>query len=85
MSTLEKKIVFVEQLLLIARVIPYNPERCANFAFIGSLDHQSYRYGDLKLDGIVDLIQGIGTGEEFYYSQGELIEMLESYLHELKV
>ncbi|WP_194791224.1 hypothetical protein [Pseudomonas sp. UFMG81] len=85
MNTLEEKVAFVEQLLLMVREIPYKPERCANLAFVSSLDHQSYRYGDIKLDEIVGLIQGVSEGEGFYYSQGELVEMLEPYLHELKV
>lgn len=85
MNTLEKRIVFAEQLLFGVRENPYSPVRCANWVLINSLDCQSYKYGDLKLDEMVGLVQGMSAGEEFYYSQSELIEMLESYLHELKV
>ncbi|UVL91386.1 hypothetical protein [Pseudomonas sichuanensis] len=85
MNVLENKIAFVEQLLLVARENPYSPERCADWAFKSALDYQAYRYGDLKLDEIIDLMQGMSAGEEFYYSQSELVQMLESYLHELKV
>ncbi|WP_080410724.1 hypothetical protein [Burkholderia ubonensis] len=82
MSQRDEKLKLVTEIMEFIETQPYDPEICARYAYVKSLDDRSYRYGDQKLNTLLDTIGGMSAGEEFFYSKDELLEILNSYLSE---
>ncbi|KVC96539.1 hypothetical protein [Burkholderia ubonensis] len=82
MSQRDEKLKLVTEIMEFIETQPYDPEICARYVYVKSLDDRSYRYGDQKLNTLLDTIGGMSAGEEFFYSKDELLEMLNSYLSE---
>ncbi|KVD73883.1 hypothetical protein WI89_11380 [Burkholderia ubonensis] len=82
MSQRDEKLKLVTEIMEFIETQPYDPEICARYVYVKSLDDRSYRYGDQKLNTLFDTIGGMSAGEEFFYSKDELLEMLNSYLSE---
>ncbi|KVP44087.1 hypothetical protein [Burkholderia ubonensis] len=82
MSQRDEKLKLVTEIMEFIETQPYDPEICARYVYAKSLDDRSYRYGDQKLNTLLDTIGGMSAGEEFFYSKDELLEMLNSYLSE---
>ncbi|KVU32959.1 hypothetical protein [Burkholderia ubonensis] len=82
MSQRDEKLKLVTEIKEFIETQPYDPEICARYVYVKSLDDRSYRYGDQKLNTLLDTIGGMSAGEEFFYSKDELLEMLNSYLSE---
>lgn len=82
MSQRDEKLKLVTEIMEFIETQPYDPEICARYVYVKSLDDRSYRYGDQKLNTLLDTIGGMSAGEEFFYSKYELLEMLNSYLSE---
>jgi hypothetical protein len=59
---------------------PFDPEDCARYVFIKSLDEQAYLFEDEELHRLIDVLGGMSAGEEFFYSQGEVLDMLRAYV-----
>ncbi|KVR79479.1 hypothetical protein [Burkholderia ubonensis] len=84
MSQRDEKLKLVTEIMEFIETQPYDPEICARYVYVKSLDDRSYRYGDQKLNTLLDTIGGMSAGEEFFYSKDELLEMLNSYLSEVQ-
>ncbi|KVD14887.1 hypothetical protein WI80_08025 [Burkholderia ubonensis] len=82
MSQRDEKLKLVTEIMEFIETQPYDPEICARYVYVKSLDDRSYRYGDQKLNTLLDTIGGMSAGEEFFYSKDELLEMLNPYLSE---
>lgn len=82
MSQRDEKLNLVREIIEFIETQPYDPEACARYVYIKSLDARAYRYGDKKLSTLLDLMGGMSAGEEFFYSKDELLEMLHLYLSE---
>lgn len=82
MSQRNEKLKLVREIIEFIETQPYDPETCARFVYVKSLDEMAYRYGDKKLNTLLDIMGGMSAGEEFFYSKDELLEMLNSYLSE---
>ncbi|WP_059985441.1 hypothetical protein [Burkholderia ubonensis] len=82
MSQRDEKLKLVTEIMEFIETQPYDPEICARYVYVKSLDDRSYRYGDQKLNTLLDTIGGMSAGEEFFYSKDELLEMLNSYFSE---
>ncbi|KVD13364.1 hypothetical protein [Burkholderia ubonensis] len=82
MSQRDEKLKLVTEIMEFIETQPYDPEICARYVYVKSLDDRSYRYGDQKLNTLLDTIGGMSAGEGFFYSKDELLEMLNSYLSE---
>ncbi|WP_080407354.1 hypothetical protein [Burkholderia ubonensis] len=82
MSQRDEKLKLVTEIMEFIETQPYDPEICARYVYVKSPDDRSYRYGDQKLNTLLDTIGGMSAGEEFFYSKDELLEMLNSYLSE---
>ncbi|WP_321864038.1 hypothetical protein [Burkholderia cenocepacia] len=82
MSQRDEKLNLVQEIIEFIETRPYDPVDCARHVYIKSLDARAYRYGDEKLNTLLDLMRGMSAGEEFFYSKDELLEMLNLYLSE---
>ncbi|PVD44162.1 hypothetical protein C5188_06790 [Serratia liquefaciens] len=80
----DEKLNLLTEIIDFIEMQPYDAENCARYIYVKSLDAMAYRYGDQRLNTLLDIIGGMSTGEEFFYSREELLEMLKSYLLEAK-
>ena len=58
---------------------PFDPEACAEYVFVKSLDEQAYLFEDEGLHRLIDVLGEMSAGGEFGYSQGEVLHMLREY------
>ena len=84
MTECTEKVRFVGEIVHFVETHPYEPEACARYVYVKSLDERAYRYTDEKLNRLLDVIGGMSAGEEFFYSRDEVLEMLRSYLADLE-
>ncbi|MCR4470691.1 hypothetical protein [Burkholderia sp. SCN-KJ] len=82
MNQRDEKLKLVTKIMEFIEAQTYDPEICARYVYLKSLDARAYRYGDKRLDTRLDTIGGMSAGEEFVYSKTELLEMLKAYLSE---
>jgi len=84
MNQRDEKLRLVREIIEFIETQPYDPEICARYVYVKSLDARAYRYGDKRLNVLLDAIGGMSAGEEFFYSKDELLEMLRLYLSEMQ-
>jgi hypothetical protein len=84
MNQRDEKLTLVREIIEFIETRPYDPEACAQYVYVKSLDARTYRHHDKKLNTLLDVIGGMSAGEEFFYSKDELLEMLTSYLSEME-
>ncbi|MBM2767949.1 hypothetical protein [Burkholderia anthina] len=84
MNQRDEKLRLVREIIEFIETQPYDPEICARYVYVKSLDARAYRYGDKRLNVLLDAIGGMSAGEEFFYSKDELLEMLKLYLSEMQ-
>lgn len=84
MTALSEKEILVLRLLEHVREEPFDPVRCAKHFYVQKLDERIHRFNDEKLNRIVDEVSGMDAGDEFFFSQEEVISMLVDYLEAVK-
>jgi hypothetical protein len=80
MNQRDEKLKLITETIEFIETQPYDPGNCARYVYVKSLDAMAYRYGDQRLNTLLDMIGGMSAGEEFFYSRDELREMLKLYL-----
>lgn len=66
----------VRDIMECLEVTAYNPNVVAKQVYAKSLDCRSYQYKDEKLNELLGRIIGVSAGEEFVYSQDEIVGRL---------
>ncbi|HIH2747777.1 hypothetical protein L3V59_18660 [Burkholderia aenigmatica] len=82
MDQRDEKRAWVTEIMTFIETQPYDPDICARYVYTAALDARAHRYRDRRLDTLLDTIRGMSAGDEFHYSQDELVEMLQAYLRD---
>lgn len=65
MDTRNERLRFVSAIMEFVVGIPFDPEVCARYIFIKSLDEKSYLFEDEELHKLIGVLGGMSAGEEF--------------------
>lgn len=71
-------------LLEYVRKVPFDAPGCAKYFYTKKLDERTYRFNDKNLNKIMDEISGMDAGDEFFFSQEEIISMLNDYIEDVR-
>lgn len=75
-----ERLKFANEIIDFVASSPFDPEVCARYVFVKSLDEQAYLFEDDELHRLIDTLGGMSAGEEFFYSRDEVLDMLMAYV-----